>query len=86
MGFAVDPDTLLKPGEFGFQKLLSFPDLLQVIYPGSKVPKISRIEMNRPQVIVYPNGHLENPLGIWTYGYWLSQRFADMLPIDYEPK
>lgn len=86
MGFAVDPDTLLKPGEFAFRRLLSFPDLLQVIYLSGRSLRISRIEMNRPQVVIYPNGHMEDPLGVWTYGYWSSQRFADMLPIDYEPK
>jgi len=86
IGFDVDPDTLMKPGEFAHQHLLSFPDLLQVIYYTNSLPQVSLIEMNRPRLVVYPNGHLEDPLGIWTYGYWSSQRFADMLPIDYEPK
>ena len=86
IGFDVDPDTLMKPGEFAHQNMLSFPDLLQVVYYTNSLPQISLIEMNRPRLVVYPNGHMEDPLGIWTYGYWSSQRFADMLPIDYEPK
>lgn len=86
IGFDVDPDTLLKKGEFGFQHILTFPDLLQVIYTTGNVRQVSLIEMNRPRLVVYPNGHMEDPLGLWTYGYWSTQRFADMLPIDYEPE
>jgi hypothetical protein len=86
MGFTVDPDTLMKPGEFAHQHVFSFPDLLQVLYHANNPPQVSLIEMNRPRLVVYPNGHMEDPLGVWTYGFWSSRRFADMLPIDYEPK
>lgn len=86
IGFEVDADTLLKSGEHPFQSILSFPDILQVIYYTGNIPQVSLIEMNRPRLVVYPNGHIEDPLGLWTYGYWSTQRFADMLPIDFEPR
>jgi hypothetical protein len=85
-GSDVNPDTLLTPGEFSFQKKLSFADLLQVVYTRRDAPQISLIEMGRPQTVVYANGQTEDPLGLWTYGYWSSQRFADLLPLDYEPE
>jgi hypothetical protein len=85
VGFAISPDSLTTPGELPFQAKLSFPDLLQVVYPCNQEQRPSLIELTRFSVVIYPNGLTLDPLAIWTYGYWSSQRAAEMLPIDYEP-
>ncbi len=85
-GFEVFADTLFSPSEYPFRTKFVFPDLLQVVYTGNGVQQISLIELNRFSVIVYPNGLTHDPLGLWTYGYWSSQRVAEMLPIDFEPE
>ncbi len=57
-----------------------------MIYTRGNVTRISLIEMNGLSVTVFANGLTANPLGLWTYGYWSTQRAAEMLPIDYEPE
>ncbi|HTY39414.1 MAG TPA: carboxypeptidase-like regulatory domain-containing protein [Bacteroidota bacterium] len=85
VGFAVSPDALVAPGDTQYEFKLEFRDYLQVIYRRENKMLISLIEMNTPTVIVFPNGLTANPLGLWTSGYWATQRVAEMLPIDYEP-
>jgi hypothetical protein len=36
--------------------------------------------------VIFANGFCANPLGLVTFGYWSTQRAAELLPIDYEPK
>jgi hypothetical protein len=82
----VNVDGLLSPGDSPHEKKLVFQDLLQVIYTRENVTRISLLELNGPSVTVFTNGLTANPLGLWTYGYWSTQRGAEMLPIDYEPE
>ena len=84
VGFEVNVDGLLSPGDSPHEKKLDFRDLLQVIYTRQNVTRISLLELNGPSVTVFTNGLTANPLGLWTYGYWSTQRGAEMLPIDYE--
>jgi len=84
-GFSVDADTLIAPGPSTFQWTFAFPELLQVVYTQGRQRYYSVIELNRPSVLVYSNGLLDDPLRILTYGFWAYQRFANMLPIDYQP-
>ncbi len=85
-GFDVNPEGLLGPGETSYEKKLEFRDLLQVVYTRNNVRRISLIEVTGTSVTVFTNGLTSNPLGLWTYGYWSTQRGAEMLPIDYEPE
>jgi hypothetical protein len=83
-GWEVNPDTLATPGDSQFERKLSFPGFLQVLYSRDGMQHISLIELQGPTATIYTNGL--NPLGIWTHGYWSLQRAAEMLPIDYEPE
>jgi hypothetical protein len=84
-GFSVDADTLIAPGLYSYQWSLRFPELLQVLYTHGRQRSYSIIELDRPSVTFYSNGLLDDPLRVLTYGFWAYQRFADMLPIDYQP-
>ena len=84
-GFEVNPDTLLAPAGVPHERRLSFPDMLQIVYYHNRKIQISLIQMDQPSVLVYTNGLLADPLRVTTYGYWSSQRVAEMLPTDYEP-
>jgi len=86
VGFEMNVDGLLSPGETPYEKKLDFKDVLQVVYTHEGISRISLIEINGLSVTVFTNGLTANPLGLWTYGYWSKQRGADMLPIDYEPE
>jgi len=46
----------------------------------------SLIKITGSSVEVDANGHIQQPLAISTVGYWAWERFADLLPIDYDPK
>jgi len=83
VGLEVDPDTLVSPSDSPFERKLCFVGFLQVLYSREGKRHISLIELQSPIAVIYTNGM--NPLGIWTHGYWSSQRAAEMLPIDYEP-
>lgn len=85
VGFEVNLEGLLAPGDSPYENKLAFEDLLQIVYTRNKVTHISFIEMNGLSVTVFANGLTANPLGLWTFGYWSTQRVAEMLPIDYEP-
>lgn len=85
-GYRVDADTLLTPGEFWFERKLSFQGLLQIVYDRGGASQISVIKLDRPPVVVYTNGLLVDPLGITTFGTWASHRTAEMLPTDYTPE
>jgi hypothetical protein len=82
----VDPESLLSPGDFAFERKLSFDGLLHVIYSGGDETQKSSIWLSQPFAAVCINGMLADPLSITTYGYWATQRTADMLPIDYSPE
>ena len=82
----VDAGTLFTRGELGFERTLSFTAPLQVVYDGGNETLTSSLLLSRPSVIFYVNGMLADPLSITTYGYWSSQRVADMLPTDYAPE
>jgi hypothetical protein len=85
-GFEMNVDGLLSPGDTPYERKLDFQDMLQVIYTRDNVTRISLIELNGSSITVFTNGLTANPLGLWTYGYWSTQRGAEMLPIDYEPE
>jgi hypothetical protein len=85
-GFKMNVDGLLSPGDSPYEKILEFQDMLQVVYKHESVTHISLIELNGRSVTVFTNGLTANPLGLWTYGYWSTQRGGEMLPIDYEPE
>ena len=86
VGFAVNPDGLLSPGDTRYENKLEFRDLLQIVYTRENRTKISLIELTGPAATVFANGLTANPLGLRTFGYWSVQRVAEMLPIDYEPE
>ncbi len=46
----------------------------------------SMLRLKESSVIVDANGHIRQPLGVSTVGYWAWERFADIVPIDYDPK
>lgn len=86
IGYALDPDTLLAEGKTIYERKLSFPDIFQVTYEGDKYnKKISRLELEQKTITVYSNGEIAEPLGILTFGYWSTQRAAELLPWDYKP-
>lgn len=54
----------------------------------TRKPDIQRslMKLRENQVNIDANGHIKQPLGVTTIGYWSWERFADVLPIDYDPK
>lgn len=46
----------------------------------------SMMKLKTSYITIDVNGHIKQPLGISTVGYWAWERFAEMLPIDYDPK
>lgn len=82
----LDPDTLLTDGDTIYEKKLSFQDILQVTYGNIFNKKTSRVELEQKSIIIYSNGEVAEPLGISTFGYWSTQRAAELLPWDYEPE
>jgi hypothetical protein len=86
VGYDVNIDGLVAPGDAAYEKKLEFQDLLQVIYTRDNVTRVSLLELSGRSVTVFTNGLTANPLGLYTYGYWSTQRGAEMLPIDYEPE
>jgi hypothetical protein len=86
VGLAVNLDGLLSPGESPNENKLTFEELLQIVYTREHVTRISFVELNGPSVTVFANGLTANPLGLKTFGYWSTQRVAEILPIDYEPE
>ncbi|MGA3243879.1 MAG: carboxypeptidase-like regulatory domain-containing protein [Bacteroidota bacterium] len=85
-GFEMNVDGLLSPGDSPYEKKLDFQDLLQVVYTRDNVTRISLLELTGPSMTVFTNGLTANPLGLCSYGFWSTQRGAEMLPIDYEPE
>ena len=74
-------DSLLKPGPFLSQMILSFPNYIVVKYHY----KISLLKMEKPSVFINMFGHLYDSYAIKKYGHWTKIRFADTLPLDYLP-
>lgn len=54
----------------------------------TRKPDIQRslVKLKESYVNIDANGHIKQPLGVTTIGYWSWERFADILPIDYDPK
>ena len=46
----------------------------------------SLLKLKGSSVEIDANGHIQEPLSVSTVGYWAWERFADLLPIDYDPK
>lgn len=81
---------------------LKFNDFLRIIYTKEpeednylvglfrKKPKTgvqtSQIVMLVNEVIVKSEGVLQNPTAVLSNGYWAFESFANMLPLDYQPK
>jgi hypothetical protein len=85
-GFDVDVGGILRPGETPLEWNLRAEDLLQVIYTNGVFKQYSVFELRGGSQVIFANGFCANPLGLQTYGYWSTQRAAEMLPIDYEPE
>lgn len=47
--------------------------------------QISRLALNQERVTVNALGHIYEPYGVTMHGYWTMERFAEALPMDYEP-
>jgi hypothetical protein len=82
---AVNADKLFGRGDFVFERKLFFSGVLEVVYKADGVTQNSIIQLSQPIVVVQTDGLLADPLSITTYGYWATQRAAEMLPIDYSP-
>jgi len=54
----------------------------------TRKPDVQRslLRLKDSSVVVDANGHIRQPLGVSTTGYWAWERFADIVPIDYDPK
>ena len=54
----------------------------------TRKPDIQRslVKLKESYVNIDANGHIKQPLRVTTIGYWSWERFADVLPIDYDPK
>lgn len=54
----------------------------------TRKPDIQRslVKLKEAYVNIDANGHIKQPLGVTTTGYWSWERFADILPIEYDPK
>ena len=85
-GFEMNPDELLEPGDVPYERIMSIQVPIQIIYTHNGVRRISVIDLHGPTLTVFTNGLTANPLGLWTFGYWSTQRGAEMLPADYEPE
>jgi hypothetical protein len=83
--FSVDVDALLAPGDFRFERKLSFRNALQVTYRRDDEVWKSFIRLSGLTATIYVNGVVAVPLSLTTYGYWASQRVSDMLPTDFTP-
>ena len=86
-GEEVNPNTFVVDGKTIYEKILSFPEKLQVVF-GNKIftKKISLVELLQKSITIYSNGEIAEPLGILASGYWSTQRAAEILPSDYEPE
>jgi hypothetical protein len=76
----VSSDTLLAPSKQEFERILSFPNSLTVVYND----QTSTLEMREPYVTINTLGQIYNPYALTTYGLWTKKRIADKLPLDYE--
>ena len=85
-GYSIDATTLISSGDMPYEKKLVFQDLLEVVYTRAGKTQISLLEMNGMSVSIFTNGLTANPLGLYLYGYWATQRGAEMLPLNYEPE
>ncbi|OON69735.1 hypothetical protein B0919_07350 [Hymenobacter sp. CRA2] len=47
--------------------------------------QISVLHLIGPQSIISPSGQLQNPLAVFTEGYWGFEKVGELLPFDYEP-
>lgn len=82
----VDPDTLIADGGSIYEKKLSFPGKLRVIFGNVLFSnKMSFLELAQESITIYSNGEIAEPLGYLSSGYWSTQRAAEFLPSDYEP-
>lgn len=89
-------DDLLSSGEREFERILSFPYYLRVIYNKEEEPlefsvnptvtQTSWLHMSQGiDVTINTSGHIYNPFALTTYGYWAWERIAEALPLDYLP-
>lgn len=82
-----DSVSLFRQGKCFF----NFTDQLQISYfsPKSKKkePNISELTLISPLYAIEPNGILQNPLAVFTQGYWSwKEKIGDMLPYDFLEK
>ncbi|MVM40921.1 hypothetical protein GO730_29885 [Spirosoma sp. HMF3257] len=49
-----------------------------------KSPQLSIMRMTSPSVVIEPDGHFYDPLGILFEWYWSWELVSEMLPFDYE--
>lgn len=54
--------------------------------PRKALPQTSSIIPLKLPTIIDKNGTLINPLNVFYEGYWSYEKFANSLPLDYDPK
>ena len=100
-GNLVNTNRMMAPGEFGFERRLSFDNYWQVTYTKefeeegyleflkefNRQPsqQISWIRLPQGSLLFNGSGYSHDPAALETHGYWAWQRAADMLPFDYIP-
>jgi hypothetical protein len=83
---AVDIINYMSKGNQPNELKLSFDEYLYVNYKKSysKKPE-STLKLHADTVTIDINGRYHDEYKIQRFGYWATQRLADMLPLDYNP-
>jgi hypothetical protein len=63
---------------------------LKMQYPFGRIPRgpgpqVSIMRLVKPYILVEPNGHYYEPLGLFFEGYLTWEKVAELLPLEYEP-
>lgn len=92
--YRINSDDMISPGLTPFERRLSFPHYLKVIYTKEVEPEefaqkrenqqtsYLHLKLNAP-VTINTLGNVQTPYALKTYGFWAWERFADTLPLDY---
>ena len=96
--FDVNPNDLILPGGYDFEKMLTFDNYLEVQYTKEMVPpeypeqiiehwyQTSWIKLQYgSSVKINTLGYLYDPYAVHFNGYWSWERLAEALPIDFTP-
>ena len=96
--FDINPNDLILPGGYDFEKMLTFDNYLEVQYTKEMVPseypeqiieywyQTSWIKLQySSSVKINTFGYLYDPYAVHFNGYWSWERLAEALPIDFTP-